>query len=520
MAAWQDGKGRQWVVVPFYGPVSREFKAPVEHARPTNGGVAAYTLEERDGKWQLVPQWLSRDMDLAEHAIVANGVIFTYGSGEDASQIVPDRAFDDPAGPQIGGAVSTTADRRIPGPARDAVRARRVDRARTLEQRQRDHHVEPLQRPDGRQRPRLSSRHSTARSTPSAYTQLMTHSSFATYPLLLRIICALGGRGRMGAGTQRRLRMAGDQRRRAAHVVASAGSEHLGRELVEAGIPASVAGEAGQRSSPVGVAQPGRHHERPARLFAGVVRHRGVEQRLRASTTTPATRCGIAVSTAPLPAPTSQCPGGMTGAAGRVVSLVPPALPLPAPAPPRAGYRGGIGQPGEGVPMEIARRDGGAGLRGARPHSQQHVAAAAAFSRAGTPGRSTRCRVPARCTRSARTPASMCNDQHRSFRANARYSDLTAVGDMLYTSTSEGCGGVPEWRLGDHAGCRQQDRSARGKRMAAVRSAISRSPPAASCSSPSAQAQPAPAATPMRSSRWTRKRCSRPTGSRARQPSL
>ena len=60
-----------------------------------NGGVAAYTLEERDGKWQLVPQWLSRDMDLAEHAIVANGVIFTYGSGEDASQIVPDRAFDD-----------------------------------------------------------------------------------------------------------------------------------------------------------------------------------------------------------------------------------------------------------------------------------------------------------------------------------------------------------------------------------------------------------------------------------------
>jgi outer membrane protein assembly factor BamB len=57
-------------------------------------------------------------MDLAEHAIVANGVIFTYGSGEDASQIVPDRPFDDPAGAQIGGAVSTTADRRIPGSRR------------------------------------------------------------------------------------------------------------------------------------------------------------------------------------------------------------------------------------------------------------------------------------------------------------------------------------------------------------------------------------------------------------------
>ena len=70
---------------------------------------------------------------------------------------------------------------------------------------------------------------------------------------------------------------------------------------------------------------------------------------------------------APLPAPTAQCPGGVTGAAGRVVSLVREPLQLPAPAAPGRGYRGGIGAPGEGVPMEIARRDGGAALRGASP---------------------------------------------------------------------------------------------------------------------------------------------------------
>ena len=123
LAAWQDAKGRQWVIVPFYGPVSREFKAPVEHARPINGGVAAYTLDERGGKWQLVPQWLSRDMDMAEHAIVANGIIFTYASGEDSTQVFPDRAFDDPAGPQIGGAVSNAGVRRIPGSRRAALYA-------------------------------------------------------------------------------------------------------------------------------------------------------------------------------------------------------------------------------------------------------------------------------------------------------------------------------------------------------------------------------------------------------------
>ena len=123
LAAWQDAKGRQWVVVPFYGPVSRTFKAPIEHARPVNGGVAAYTLEERNGKWQLVPQWLSRDMDMAEHAIVANGIVFTYASGEDTSQIVPDRAFDDPAGAQNGGAISNGGVRRIPGSRRAALYA-------------------------------------------------------------------------------------------------------------------------------------------------------------------------------------------------------------------------------------------------------------------------------------------------------------------------------------------------------------------------------------------------------------
>jgi outer membrane protein assembly factor BamB len=70
-----------------------------------------------------VPQWLSRDMDMAETAIVANGIVFTYASGEDTSQIVPDRAFDDPAGPQNGGAISNGGVRRIPTSRRAALYA-------------------------------------------------------------------------------------------------------------------------------------------------------------------------------------------------------------------------------------------------------------------------------------------------------------------------------------------------------------------------------------------------------------
>ncbi len=34
LSAWQDAKGTQWVLAPFWGPVSKAFKAPIEHARP------------------------------------------------------------------------------------------------------------------------------------------------------------------------------------------------------------------------------------------------------------------------------------------------------------------------------------------------------------------------------------------------------------------------------------------------------------------------------------------------------
>jgi outer membrane protein assembly factor BamB len=114
LSAWQDQSGTSWVLAPFWGPVSKEFHAPVEHSRPTGGGVAAFKLQQRAGSWQLAPAWLSRDMDLAEEALVANGVVFTYAAGEDASQTLPDKAWDEPGGPVYGGGLSSGPARRIP----------------------------------------------------------------------------------------------------------------------------------------------------------------------------------------------------------------------------------------------------------------------------------------------------------------------------------------------------------------------------------------------------------------------
>jgi outer membrane protein assembly factor BamB len=123
LSAWQDSSGTQWVLAPFWGPVSRQFKAPIEHARPTGGGVAAFKVESRGGGWRLTPAWLSRDMDLAEEVVIANGVAFAYAAGEDASQVLPDKAWNEPGGPVYGGGLSSGPARRIPGSRRASVYA-------------------------------------------------------------------------------------------------------------------------------------------------------------------------------------------------------------------------------------------------------------------------------------------------------------------------------------------------------------------------------------------------------------
>ena len=123
LGAWQDANGVQWVIAPFWGPVSTQFHAPIEHSRPTGGGVAAFTLEERAGQWELVPAWLSRDMDLAEEAVIANGIVFTYAAGEDGTQVVQDVAWNEPGGPVYGGGLSSGPGRRVPNSRRAALYA-------------------------------------------------------------------------------------------------------------------------------------------------------------------------------------------------------------------------------------------------------------------------------------------------------------------------------------------------------------------------------------------------------------
>jgi len=90
MASWEDSKGTRWVLTPFWGPKHAQYKYPVEHGPVTHGAVAAFKVVQKGRKFALEPAWLSRDMNQAEPPVIANGVIFAYGSGENAEQRWPE----------------------------------------------------------------------------------------------------------------------------------------------------------------------------------------------------------------------------------------------------------------------------------------------------------------------------------------------------------------------------------------------------------------------------------------------
>jgi outer membrane protein assembly factor BamB len=95
MASWEDSNGTRWVLTPFWGPVHSKFKVPVSYGPVTHGAVVAFKVEEKNGKLQLTPAWMSRDMNQAEPPLVANGVVYGFGSGENTTQAYADIGLRD-----------------------------------------------------------------------------------------------------------------------------------------------------------------------------------------------------------------------------------------------------------------------------------------------------------------------------------------------------------------------------------------------------------------------------------------
>jgi outer membrane protein assembly factor BamB len=91
VSTWEDSGGIRWVLAPFWGPAHSQAKFPIMNTPLTkDGGVAAFKVEDKGGKLELSPAWISRDMKRGEPVIIANGMVFGYGSGEETKQAWPD----------------------------------------------------------------------------------------------------------------------------------------------------------------------------------------------------------------------------------------------------------------------------------------------------------------------------------------------------------------------------------------------------------------------------------------------
>ena len=101
MASWQDSAGTRWVLTPFWGPVRPTLHVPVSYGPVTHGAVIAFKVKESGGKYKLEPAWMSRDMNRAEPPLIANGVVYAYGNGENTEQAYPDRGLFDDSGERI-----------------------------------------------------------------------------------------------------------------------------------------------------------------------------------------------------------------------------------------------------------------------------------------------------------------------------------------------------------------------------------------------------------------------------------
>ena len=89
MATWQDAQGKRWLIMPLWGPPSKDApKFQYTYGSAERGSVMAFEvrLDPDTKKPTLIPTWMSRDMQVPDPPVVANGVVYALQTGENTEQ--------------------------------------------------------------------------------------------------------------------------------------------------------------------------------------------------------------------------------------------------------------------------------------------------------------------------------------------------------------------------------------------------------------------------------------------------
>jgi outer membrane protein assembly factor BamB len=81
LSSWEDADGMRWVLAPVSGPTGA-------------GSIAAFKVEDQNGKPALTPAWVSRDIPSPQPPVIASGVVFALSgkSGTHATLYALDAA--------------------------------------------------------------------------------------------------------------------------------------------------------------------------------------------------------------------------------------------------------------------------------------------------------------------------------------------------------------------------------------------------------------------------------------------
>jgi outer membrane protein assembly factor BamB len=86
-ASWEDKEKTRWLYAPAWGPAHSTAKFPLTNGEAPHGSVMAFRVEMKNGAPTLSPAWISRDLNVPEPPVIANGVVFALSSGEDVRQV-------------------------------------------------------------------------------------------------------------------------------------------------------------------------------------------------------------------------------------------------------------------------------------------------------------------------------------------------------------------------------------------------------------------------------------------------
>lgn len=94
LSFWRDQEDQSWLYVPVWGPVSKNApRFPLTNGPNPHGCIMAFKVarDVPSNKPTLQPAWTSRDFNVPEPVVIANGVVFALSTGENSQQTAGSR---------------------------------------------------------------------------------------------------------------------------------------------------------------------------------------------------------------------------------------------------------------------------------------------------------------------------------------------------------------------------------------------------------------------------------------------